>query len=153
MGDDARSLIKGIYVITARCKDERLNHHGWSNKHIQASQEGLLSKISSLKEKIRHVFALQLSASARPAARLCDFSLIVTTWLRSQSLSSLNTCMHVNIWAITVPMCSAKGSSWSFCTLARLRRHRSDGAERRRCRGCQSVAQFPTNTHACTQHG
>lgn len=29
--------------------------------------------------------------------------------------------MHVNIWAITVPMCSAKGSSWSFCTLARLR--------------------------------
>lgn len=63
MTPEMPSLIKGIYVITARYKDERLNHHGWSNKHIQASQEGLLSKISSLKEKIRHVFALQLSVS------------------------------------------------------------------------------------------
>lgn len=122
-GDDARDAIIDKRHI-CNYKDECLNHHGWSNKHIQASQEGLLSKTSSVKEKIHHIFALQLSlwvsASARTAA-LCDFSLIVTTWLRSQSLSSLNTCMHVNIWAITVPMCSTKGSSWSFCTLARLR--------------------------------
>lgn len=79
-----------------------INTHTWKrfyHKHIQNSLHKTWKWIPSLYLAVKLPTPTWARVSTHPTVHLCDFSLIVTTWPHSASLSSLNPCTHVNICA------------------------------------------------------